>query len=73
MENPLNEIFALRLKTAMDAKGITINRLAEKCDIPVKKVKSWLDKKNCPRVTNIRKVVKALECSSDYLFGLKDL
>ena len=73
VKNQLGETFAIRLKSLLDAKGVSIEWLADKCGIPVKRIKYLLDKKNCPRIKEAIQMIKALKCTSDYLFGLKDL
>ena len=65
-------MFGKRLKELRLEVGLTQKELAEKLNCDQSMIARWESCKNEPTESNIIKVAKFFEVSSDYLIGLSD-
>lgn len=56
-----------RIKELVEAKGITITELEEKCSLPVKSIYKW--NRNKPSIDRVIKVAEYLRVDIGYLLG----
>ncbi len=67
------EIFTERLNYELQSQRITKYALAKGCELSKQTVCNWCDGISEPKATQIAKISKFLNVSSDYLLGLSDI
>lgn len=66
------EKFAPRLRTLIDAKGITVRSLAKDLNVSVGVLSDWQNGNKTPRGDSIMKLAEYFGVTADYLLGLTD-
>lgn len=66
------DLFKTRLKARKTALGLTVMQIAERTGMPVSSIDNYLSKEILPNYTSMARLVEALECTTDYLFGFSD-
>ena len=70
MSNGGNEpSFAVRLRTAREARGLTQSDLARRLGTPPSAIAHFEGERRKPSFANVRAIAKALDVSADYLVG----
>lgn len=69
---PTDPIFSLRLLTAQSRAGLRVCQLAELTGLKAQSIANIQAGVTAPHGTTLIKLAKALDCSTDYLCGLKE-
>jgi len=65
----MEEKFGDLIKRLRIEKGYSVEELAELSGFSINQIKNIEKNQNKPRVFNIKKLAKALDCSFEYLFN----
>lgn len=68
----LEELFRVRLITLMRMRGVKLQEVAEYCEVHRDTVRKWKKGRALPRLKQLHNLVVLLECSADYMLGLRD-
>lgn len=66
----MDQVIGQRIKMRREFKKLTQAELAKRCETSLQVVSQWETGHRTPGADGLRKLAKALRCSSDYLLGL---